>query len=131
MRYPEAVPGLISVAGGKYTTYRVMAEDAVDMVAANLDGKVPAAVTAETPLVGADGYRALWNQRDELAAESGLHTARIEHLLGRYGSLVLEILDLIRLVPNWASRWSGRTTTWLPRFSTPHHMRGHCTSTMP
>ncbi len=76
-----------------------MAEDAVDMVAANLDGKVPAAVTAETPLVGAEGYRALWNQRDELAEESGLHTARIEHLLGRYGSLVLEILDLIRARP--------------------------------
>lgn len=95
----QAVPGLISVAGGKYTTYRVMAEDAVDMVAANLDGKVPAAVTAETPLVGADGYRALWNQREELAAESGLHTARIEHLLGRYGSLIREILDLIGARP--------------------------------
>lgn len=95
----QAVPGLISVAGGKYTTYRVMAEDAVDMVAANLDDKVPAAVTAETPLVGADGYRALWNQREELAAASGLHTARIEHLLGRYGSLIGELLDLIRARP--------------------------------
>ena len=95
----QAVPGLISVAGGKYTTYRVMAEDAIDMVAANLDDKVPPAVTASTPLVGADGYRALWNQREELAAESGLHVARVEHLLGRYGSLIWEILDLIRQRP--------------------------------
>ncbi len=95
----QAVPGLISVAGGKYTTYRVMAEDAIDMVAANLDGRVPSSVTAVTPLVGADGYRALWNQREELAAQSGLHMARIEHLLGRYGSLVREILDLIDARP--------------------------------
>ena len=95
----QAVPGLISVAGGKYTTYRVMAEDAIDMVAANLDEKVPPAVTASTPLVGADGYRALWNQREELAARSGLHIARVEHLLGRYGSLIGEILELIRQRP--------------------------------
>jgi len=95
----QAVPGLISVAGGKYTTYRVMAGDAIDMVAANLDEKVPRAVTASTPLVGADGYQALWNQREELVAESGLHIARIEHLLGRYGSLIWEILDLIRERP--------------------------------
>ncbi len=103
----QAVPGLISVAGGKYTTYRVMAEDAIDMVAANLDEKVPPAVTAETPLVGADGYRALWNQREELAAESGLHTARIEHLLGRYGSLIREILDLIAERPDLGSPLTG------------------------
>jgi glycerol-3-phosphate dehydrogenase len=95
----QAVPGLISVAGGKYTTYRVMAVDAIDMVAANLDEKVPPAVTASTPLVGADGYRALWNQREELAARSGLHIARVEHLLGRYGSLIGEILELIRQRP--------------------------------
>jgi glycerol-3-phosphate dehydrogenase len=103
----QAVPGLISVAGGKYTTYRVMAEDAIDMVAANLDGKVPPSVTAVTPLVGADGYRALWNQREELAAQSGLHIARIEHLLGRYGSLVREILDLIGRRPELGKPLAG------------------------
>jgi glycerol-3-phosphate dehydrogenase len=95
----QAVPGLISVAGGKYTTYRVMAQDAVDAVAANLDERVPPSVTASTPLVGADGYHALWNQRHQLAEESGLHVARIEHLLGRYGSLIWEILAVIRNDP--------------------------------
>ena len=103
----QAVPGLISVAGGKYTTYRVMAEDAIDMVAANLDEKVPGSVTAATPLVGADGYRALWNKREELSAESGLHVARIEHLLGRYGSLIWEILDLIRQRPELGQPLAG------------------------
>ena len=39
--------------------------------------------------------RAVWNGRARLAASSGLHIARIEHLLGRYGTAVTEILDLI------------------------------------
>jgi glycerol-3-phosphate dehydrogenase len=88
-------PGLVTIAGGKYTTYRVMAKDAVDLVARSLPGRVPDCVTDRTPLLGAVGYHALLNQRHELAARSGLHVARIEHLLGRYGSLITELLALI------------------------------------
>jgi glycerol-3-phosphate dehydrogenase len=95
----HAVPGLVVVAGGKYTTYRVMAEDAVDEAVhgleRSLDRRVPSSVTAEVPLLGAEGYDALWNQRHLLAAHSGLHQVRIEHLLGRYGSLVEEVLALV------------------------------------
>ena len=90
------VPGLVVVAGGKYTTYRVMAADAVDEAAGSLDARVPASVTADLPLAGAAGYRALWNQRRSLAAGAGIHVARAEHLLGRYGSFIHELLDLIR-----------------------------------
>ena len=39
-----SAPGLVVVAGGKYTTYRVMAKDAVDAVAHALDEKVPECV---------------------------------------------------------------------------------------
>lgn len=88
-------PGLVTIAGGKYTTYRVMAEDAVDLAARSLPGRVPDSVTDRTPLLGANGYHALRNQRYELAARSGLHVVRIEHLLGRYGSLTEELLELI------------------------------------
>jgi len=88
-------PGLVVVAGGKYTTYRVMAKDAVDAAVHGLGRSVPRSVTERVPLLGAEGYAALWNRRRLLAEESGLHVARIEHLLGRYGSLVHEILDLI------------------------------------
>jgi len=88
-------PGLVTIAGGKYTTYRVMAKDAVDAVARSLPGRVPDSVTDRTPLLGAYGHAALHNQRHELAQRSGLHVARIEHLLGRYGALTLELLDLI------------------------------------
>jgi glycerol-3-phosphate dehydrogenase len=88
----QPVPGLVTVAGGKYTTYRVMAKDAVDAAARGLDLKVPPSCTDVTPLVGADGYAALFNRRDRLAAESGFHVARITHLLNRYGSRIHELL---------------------------------------
>jgi glycerol-3-phosphate dehydrogenase len=89
------VPGLVLVAGGKYTTYRIMARDAVDAVAHGLDGKVAPSCTDAVPLAGADGYIALWNSRYSLARSSRLHVARIEHLLHRYGTLTGEVLALI------------------------------------
>lgn len=92
-------PGLVTIAGGKYTTYRVMAEDAVDLAARALPGRVPDSVTDRTPLVGAIGYFALRNRRHELAATSGLHVVRIEHLLGRYGALTEELLAMIAQDP--------------------------------
>ena len=102
------VPGLVVVAGGKYTTYRIMAKDAVDEAVRTLDGGVPApSVTEDVPLVGADGYRALWNRRQQLARGSGLHVARVEHLLNRYGSLVEEVLDLIRADPSLSEPLAG------------------------
>jgi glycerol-3-phosphate dehydrogenase len=93
------VPGLVMIAGGKYTTYRLMARDAVDAVAHGLDGRVPPSCTDQIQLAGADGYQALWNSRYSLARASGLHVARIEHLLQRYGSLAGEVLDLIAEQP--------------------------------
>jgi glycerol-3-phosphate dehydrogenase len=89
------VPGLVMIAGGKYTTYRIMARDAVDAVAHGLDGKVAPSCTDSIPLAGADGYQALWNSRHALARSSGLHVARIEHLLHRYGSMIGEVLELV------------------------------------
>jgi glycerol-3-phosphate dehydrogenase len=92
-------PGLVTIAGGKYTTYRVMAADAVDLAARALPGRVPESVTDRTPLVGAIGYFALRNRRHELASASGLHVVRIEHLLGRYGALTVELLAMIDADP--------------------------------
>jgi glycerol-3-phosphate dehydrogenase len=94
------VPGLVVVAGGKYTTYRVMAKDAVDAVAHGLDGKVPGSCTDQIALVGGEGFQALWNSRHRLSESSGLHVARIEHLLGRYGTLAEDLLALIRERPD-------------------------------
>ncbi|MGW4442422.1 glycerol-3-phosphate dehydrogenase/oxidase [Streptomyces sp. NPDC004682] len=94
------VPGLVVVAGGKYTTYRVMAEDAVDAAVHGLDRRVADSVTEEIPLLGAEGYPAMWNARERIAARSGLHVARVEHLLNRYGSMTDQLLDLIAADPS-------------------------------
>lgn len=92
-------PGLVVVAGGKYTTYRVMAKDAVDEavfgIAAHFDRRIPESTTEDVPLLGAEGYQALWNGRHVLARRHGLHEVWIEHLLQRYGSLVHEVLALV------------------------------------
>ena len=81
-------PGLVVVAGGKYTTYRVMAKDAVDAAAHGLDEQgARSACTDRVPLVGAEGYAAAVEPARADRRASGLHVARIEHLLGRYGTL--------------------------------------------
>ena len=88
----RVAPGLVSVAGGKYTTYRVIGKDAVDLAAKELGFKVAESVTERTPILGADGYHALANQVPALARRYNLSEERIEHLLGRYGSLISEVL---------------------------------------
>jgi glycerol-3-phosphate dehydrogenase len=109
-------PGLVVVAGGKFTTYRVMAADAVDAAVdgmgtgaygtwspggpgatkrPGLERGTPPSVTDKIPLVGAEGFAARWNQRRTLAEKHGLHVARVEHLLSRYGTLADEVFDLI------------------------------------
>ncbi|MBL1099383.1 glycerol-3-phosphate dehydrogenase/oxidase [Streptomyces coffeae] len=94
------VPGMVVVAGGKYTTYRVMAKDAVDEAVHGLDRRVGPCVTEEVPLIGAVGYKALWNARARIARRAGLHVARVEHLLNRYGALADEVLELIAQDPS-------------------------------
>ena len=101
------VPGLVVVAGGKWTTYRVMAKDAVDEAARALDEKVPESCTATIPLLGAVGYKAAWNRRHRTADEYGVHVARVEHLLNRYGSMAYDVLDLIKSDPSLAEPLPG------------------------
>jgi len=92
-------PGLVVISGGKYTTYRVMAADAVDaVVSAGPDSSLAGAEksgTQDVPLIGARGFSSRWQQRDELAARHGLAVPVMEHLLRRYGGLVDEVLALI------------------------------------
>jgi glycerol-3-phosphate dehydrogenase len=93
-------PGLVAIAGGKYTTYRVMGADAVDAASVDVPGRIQPSITDKVPLVGADGYHALVNQADQLATRYGLHPYRVRHLLDRYGSLVHEVLGLSRDHPD-------------------------------
>jgi len=90
----RVMPGLVSIAGGKYTTYRVMAADAVDAAAEDIPGRVAPSVTDRVPLIGADGYFALVNQAGQLGKPYGLHPYRVRHLLDRYGSLLHGLLSM-------------------------------------
>lgn len=87
-------PGLVAIAGGKYTTYRVMGADAIDAAADYVPTRVAPSITEKVPLLGADGYFALVNQADHVGAEQGLHPYRVRHLLDRYGSLIHDVLAL-------------------------------------
>jgi glycerol-3-phosphate dehydrogenase len=96
------VPGLASIAGGKFTTYRLMARDVVDAAVADFDRVVPASVTEQLPLLGADGLAAVQAGAVRLAEDYEVPSAVVEHLLGRYGSLAAEVLDLVRDDPRLA-----------------------------
>jgi glycerol-3-phosphate dehydrogenase len=93
--------GMVSVAGGKYTTYRVMAKDAVDAAVVELGRHAPKCVTDMIPLVGADGFHALANQVESLGDDLGLPRWRVDHLLGRYGALLHEVLQPAGADPRW------------------------------
>jgi glycerol-3-phosphate dehydrogenase len=100
------VPGLVLIAGGKLTTYRVMARDAVDLAVRSWPGVAPSH-TERVPLLGADAFLTRTNQRVALSRRSGLEVGRIDHLLGRYGGLVDELLELMAARPDLAEPLPG------------------------
>ncbi|HET9204531.1 MAG TPA: glycerol-3-phosphate dehydrogenase/oxidase [Acidimicrobiia bacterium] len=81
--------GLVSVAGGKYTTYRIMARDAVDAAVSDLGELVPASATEEIALVGATG----WAEMMEDPARLGLPDPI--RLMRRYGSETAKLAALV------------------------------------
>ncbi|ODR07770.1 glycerol-3-phosphate dehydrogenase [Mycobacterium sherrisii] len=87
-------PGLVAIAGGKYTTYRVMAADAIDTAAQFVPARVAPSITEKVSLLGAEGYFALINQVEHVGEQVGLHPYRVRHLLDRYGSLMDDVLAL-------------------------------------
>jgi glycerol-3-phosphate dehydrogenase len=91
-----AVPsaGLVAIAGGKYTTYRVMAADAIDAAVQFIPARVAPSITEKVNLVGAEGYFALINQVEHVGELVGLHPYRVRHLLDRYGSLMDDVLAM-------------------------------------
>lgn len=77
--------GVVSINGGKLTTYREMAVDTVDAVLEVLGNATPRHVqrrsrTRGLHLRGADGYEAT-----RTTAVTGLTAEQVEHLAGRYG----------------------------------------------
>jgi glycerol-3-phosphate dehydrogenase len=98
----RSAPGFVSIAGGKYTTYRVMGKDVIDLAGVELRRIIAESVTEKLPIVGADGYFALMQQAERIAEQSGLSSESVIHLLNRYGSLISEVLEVIEGDPKLA-----------------------------
>ncbi|MGN8247237.1 FAD-dependent oxidoreductase [Cellulomonas soli] len=95
-------PGLTVIAGGKLTTYRVMAKDAVDFAIGSRATSLPS-ITHELPLVGAEGLAVFQRQSRAIGARYGWDRPRMDHLLHRYGSLLGELIDLVDADPALAT----------------------------
>jgi glycerol-3-phosphate dehydrogenase len=103
----EPMLGLLLVAGGKYTTYRVMAADVIDQAVRRLGGIAPQSRTDQLPLLGADGYAAAWRDRQDTARRHGVTAGVIEHLLERYGTLTTHLLAMTAADPSWGTPLTG------------------------
>jgi glycerol-3-phosphate dehydrogenase len=90
------LPGLASIAGGKLTTYRLMARDVIDAAVADFPRPVPPSVTDQLPLLGADGLPAVRAAARRLAEDHGVPEQAVEHLINRYGAVAPEVLGLVR-----------------------------------
>lgn len=90
---PANVRGLFSVIGGKLTTYRALAEEAVDLICRALGRTPPPCQTADVPLPGAavEDFDAF---RRDFAARSTLPPASTARLLKVYGVRATEVLRL-------------------------------------
>jgi len=92
-------PGLCVIAGGKLTTYRVMAEDAVDHALGERAEALPS-ITREIPLTGAVGLGAVTRRAKDWAKQFGWKSAQLDHLLHRYGSDLTELIAACQADPS-------------------------------
>ncbi len=90
--------GLTTIVGGKYTTYRRMAADAVDAAIRPL-GLTTASTTERLPLVGATDWAAVRDSAPQIARQTGLSPADAGRLLQRHGDRVRDLLRLAALDP--------------------------------
>ncbi|MGA9565127.1 MAG: FAD-dependent oxidoreductase [Candidatus Korobacteraceae bacterium] len=89
--------GLISVLGGKWTTYRAMAEDAVNAVQQRLGLPVRGCVTREHHLSGSEGYSDAYPH--DLVASYGVSERTARHLSEKFGTKAAAVLDLAKREP--------------------------------
>jgi glycerol-3-phosphate dehydrogenase len=92
-RVSVEAPGLVRVSGGKYTTYRVMARDAVDATLGDAARSRPSA-TRHLPIHGAATRPALDGIASGLAAAAGLTADEATSLVDRHGTDAEAVLGL-------------------------------------
>ena len=105
----EPISGLVSIAGGKYTTYRVMAADAINAAVDGLPGNVPPSCTEDVVLLGSDEWQHWSQQADALAKVSALDRDIVERLLWRHGNRIVDVLEIAEFDPSLAAQVPGGT----------------------
>jgi glycerol-3-phosphate dehydrogenase len=101
-----APSGLVTIVGGKLTTYRAMAEDTVDeavgVIRRHRPVRVPDSRSGSTPLFGADGYEELTGPG--AAERLGLPADVVAHLAGRFGGHTRAVAAMVRERPELGER---------------------------
>lgn len=92
----DGVDGIVSIAGGKLATYRVMSQETTDVICRRLGHKAICR-TAEMPLVGADPV----DLAREFPALSKLRSGTVSQLYHRYGSEIRAIEAMLADTPAW------------------------------
>jgi glycerol-3-phosphate dehydrogenase len=100
--------GLISVIGGKLTTYRSLSEQVVDRVFKKLGRMSPRCRTGEVPLPGAAGD-AVSGFADESRSEPASGEATLDHLISVYGNRARRVLKVIHRQPELARQIDPHT----------------------
>ena len=100
----QSSSGLITILGGKYTTYRQMAEEVVDGAIQRIEtrGSIAPCSTRQTPLFDPpDRQWMLASDKtlEPLAGEHGISAQQLKHLITNYGSAFWEILRIIKNDP--------------------------------
>lgn len=96
---------LVSIMGGKWTTYRLMAKDTIDQVYSEIWEKKPTNSNTENIMLhGSEGYSIdLWKN---LADEYGVNENIAQHLLKKYGVFAEKVLKLTIKKPELAKQIS-------------------------
>lgn len=107
-RIDESGSGLVSITGGKLTTYREMAADTVDVVVKELRAhandpvhsdrlsRMTRSITKKLPLRGAAGYASLDGARK---VYPNVPSAVVDHLKDRYGGESRVLMSMIEADP--------------------------------
>jgi glycerol-3-phosphate dehydrogenase len=105
------LPGLISVIGGKLTTYRNLSKATVDYAVKAYrlvlpgDSPVPATLSRHRPLPGGQGISDIHSYKNAHVAQAahrfGIESGIVSHLIDLYGSRFERVLRLTEDNPNW------------------------------
>jgi glycerol-3-phosphate dehydrogenase len=90
----QSSSGMVSIVGGKLTTYRRMAQDTVDVLSRR-DNTKPVHPTQSLPLQGGAGWGKAQGEIAQRGAALGLTPEMIQHMSRSYGSVAHTVFDLI------------------------------------